>query len=1419
MATTVADLEITASADTGSAEAGLDGLNSKLKSTAGETAIASAGLGVFSKALTDIAFVGPIQAAMDFEAALTDAYIAVGDYSGGIQGLQTDIMDLAEALPFSAGEVASLIEELGRLGVASESIKDVAYNVMALAAGLGTDLVPTGQAVIKIINSLGLSMDSVGEISDSLFRILAAGTLDLGSFMSGWEKIGSLVKTAGMSFIDAAGFLTILTDAGVDAATAGTALAMLFGKLISPTEELKSMLSSLGIAFQDASGQMLPVTDIILNIMDAWKSLTQQEKIDLAKMIGGEDQFKYLITLFDQGREAFNSFKEKYESAMGLPDVIAAKMGTAKAAWDTFKETLGNLQIIVGQKLLPAFKSIISVITEFVGAIQSIPSGVMTIGLVIAGAVAAFAALAGVVGAASLAGGTFMATIGLLTSPITLTVAALVLLAAGLVYAYTQFEPFRSVVNDAVGVLMSVGSAIMGVVQYVASLDAVRGAAIGAAAGIAAIATAMLAVKAWAGLQSIIQGLAVAFRVLGAAMMSMNPIMLAIVAIAAILGAAYATNFLGFADAVNSALKVLEKFAKFLGKEIVKGAKELGNALKPVASLVGGALASGFNKVLPIIIAVGSALLSLASSGIAKVVSWFQTAVSIVGTVANGFMIVLNAVISFVSGLYSFLSAAGVVSAAITFMIGAINSLITYYSQLWAAVMTVVNAFQGGGLLGALQALPSAFMQVVSAVMQLVTSLLSGLLGALGSIDWGMLLAKGQELLQGLLNGIINKWPEIQTWLGEIGSKALSAVGDLLSWLVDKGKQLLAGLWQGIVEYAPQVWEWLKGIGSLALNAVGDLLSWLIPKGKELLAGLWQGIVEYAPQVWAWLKTIGSLALVAVGNLIEWLIPKGKELLAGLWQGIVEYAPQVWSWLSTLGSLALSAIGSLIEWLIPKGKELLAGLWQGIVEYAPQVWTWLGTLGSLAVSAVGDLLSYLLDKGKQLIAGLWQGAVSYWPSVTSWLAGLPSAALSAIGDMLGILYDKGADLIQGMWDGAKAKYTEFENWIKSLNPFGDNKQSDASARWNDHQPWGGNPVGEGYRGPTQGIGNIQNIGGGGGNYDATGINAATAALNAYSPAASVASAASAAFGAALSAASSFATSLSSTVSAVGATLTGLATGFIATGTLIGSAVTSWATYLTTFSSAVASNSSAVGASLTALATGFIMTGTLIASALNTAKSNVTNFVSSASSSFSQFGSALNTASSNVNSFRSAVSSAMSGVVSAVSSGMSSASNAVRSGSSQWPSIIAATGGSMAAAGFSAGAQAGAGVASGLYSMLGAVAAAAAAIAAQVEIALAAKLKIASPSKVTTYMGEMVGAGLVKGMNASLGDVARASVGLATASIPQTGMGVVGSSSLAGSTTNTNNQNVYNVTIDARDLKEYESAIAFFQDLSSSQAIM
>lgn len=103
--------------------------------------------------------------------------------------------------------------------------------------------------------------------------------------------------------------------------------------------------------------------------------------------------------------------------------------------------------------------------------------------------------------------------------------------------------------------------------------------------------------------------------------------------------------------------------------------------------------------------------------------------------------------------------------------------------------------------------------------------------------------------------------------------------------------------------------------------------------------------------------------------------------------------------------------------------------------------------------------------------------------------------------------------------------------------------------------------------------------------------------------------------------------------------------------------------------------------------------------------------------------------------------AVSGMNSALQSGFSRAQSMASSAASGIVSRLR----SASSGAFSAGAMIGAGLANGMSSQLGRVQAIAASLASAANKAIAAKAKIGSPSKITTYFGKMEGLGLINGM--------------------------------------------------------------------------
>lgn len=157
--------------------------------------------------------------------------------------------------------------------------------------------------------------------------------------------------------------------------------------------------------------------------------------------------------------------------------------------------------------------------------------------------------------------------------------------------------------------------------------------------------------------------------------------------------------------------------------------------------------------------------------------------------------------------------------------------------------------------------------------------------------------------------------------------------------------------------------------------------------------------------------------------------------------------------------------------------------------------------------------------------------------------------------------------------------------------------------------------------------------------------------------------------------------------------------------------------------------------------------TALGATLDTVGGNVTTF-----------GATVATMAANVSSgfaeMSGAASANMAALQGAVQGGMANASSAVRGEAAQWPGIISGLQGAMSGAGRAVGAAAGQGVAQGMRGQIGSIRSAANEIVSEVDRALRAAARIASPSKLTAEVGRMLTQGVAVGLesSASLRDV-------------------------------------------------------------------
>ena len=176
---------------------------------------------------------------------------------------------------------------------------------------------------------------------------------------------------------------------------------------------------------------------------------------------------------------------------------------------------------------------------------------------------------------------------------------------------------------------------------------------------------------------------------------------------------------------------------------------------------------------------------------------------------------------------------------------------------------------------------------------------------------------------------------------------------------------------------------------------------------------------------------------------------------------------------------------------------------------------------------------------------------------------------------------------------------------------------------------------------------------------------------------------------------------------------------------------------------------------------------------------------------------------------------MSTMASNVESGATAASGHLSGQTARWAAIILSAGSGAASTARSVGSNIGNSLASGMMSALGAVTASANALIAQVDRAMRARARIASPSKMTTYFGEMIGEGLVEGMDHMMGDVSRAGTKLSNAALYNpvgSGTPSVGHQNGVPNGGGNITVNKLEVTIPVKDVEDIKSTVDFVKRL-------
>lgn len=199
--------------------------------------------------------IGAAQAFIEFEASLARIRAVAGATAEETDKLESAIRNAAGTTVFTLGEVASLTEELLKLGFSADQAAASILPVAQTAQALGENANDVAQLLGTVSKEFGLTTAELSVTGDILVGAINKSALSFDSFRTAIQYVGPNARATGASLSETAAAMALLANAGFSASRIGTGLRQVFielgkegGSVIDQLEELAKSGVSLGEA-------------------------------------------------------------------------------------------------------------------------------------------------------------------------------------------------------------------------------------------------------------------------------------------------------------------------------------------------------------------------------------------------------------------------------------------------------------------------------------------------------------------------------------------------------------------------------------------------------------------------------------------------------------------------------------------------------------------------------------------------------------------------------------------------------------------------------------------------------------------------------------------------------------------------------------------------------------------------------------------------------------------------------------------------------------------------------------------------------------------------------------------------------------------------------------------------------------------
>lgn len=283
--------------------------------------------------------------------------------------LNKAMQDAASNSTFGMSEAATASLNFARAGLEATEAADALAPAMNLAAGEGGDLDIVSAGLVATINGFGDSFGNAEHYADIFANACNNSALDVDGLSDAMSTAAPIFNAAGYTVQDAALYMGVMANAGIDASEAANSLKTGMARLISPAKQGAEWMDRLGIEVTNADGTMKDSVTIQRELHDAFGTLSESEQIAAASAIFGKNQMSKWLALINTAPSDVEALNTSLEQEGTTAEMANAMMGGFGGSIEKLKSSLDVLMTSLGQLaaqyLTPVIKKVQGAIDKF----------------------------------------------------------------------------------------------------------------------------------------------------------------------------------------------------------------------------------------------------------------------------------------------------------------------------------------------------------------------------------------------------------------------------------------------------------------------------------------------------------------------------------------------------------------------------------------------------------------------------------------------------------------------------------------------------------------------------------------------------------------------------------------------------------------------------------------------------------------------------------------------------------------------------------------------------------------------------------------------------------------------------------------------------------------------------------------------